>query len=321
MPKDYYETLGVPKNASPEELKKAYRKLALKYHPDTNKGNKASEDKFKEVNEAYAVLSSPEKRRQYDAFGATGFQQRYSQEDIFRDFDIGDMFKEFGFGTNDIFGRIFGGARGGRGFRTFQRQGPYGGFGYGDPFGHAGAGGFQQAPPKGTDLIYEFPLTLEDVAQGGPKIISFRRNDGSSERVSVKIPPGVEDGKKLRVAGKGNHSPVGGPPGDLYIKIKVLQHPQFERNANDLLVKREIPFSMAALGGSISVPTLSGKTMNLKIPPGTVSNTRLRLRGHGLPKMNGSLKGDQLVHITVSVPKKLSRTQKQLLEKLAEEGL
>ena len=153
------------------------------------------------------------------------------------------------------------------------------------------------------------------------RIISFHRSDGTSERVSVKIPPGVDEGKKLRVAGKGNPSPYGGRPGDLYIKIKVTPHAEFERNGRDIVIKRVIPFSTAALGGSVEVPTLSGKTMNLRIPPGTVSHSRLRLKGQGLPSMNGGPKGDQLVQIVVSVPKKLSRAQKKLVEQLSQEGL
>ncbi len=324
MPKDYYQTLGVSRNASPEEIKKAYRKLALKYHPDRNREDPKAEEMFKEANEAYAVLGDAEKRKQYDTFGAAGFQQRYSQEDIFRGFDVGDLFKEFGFGTGDIFGRIFSGARSPGGFRTY-RTGPgpeRQGFDFEGVFGHgAGGQGFQQRSLRGQDLTYELPLTLEEIAEGGSKVIGFHLKDGSSERVSVKIPVGIEDGKRLRVTGKGEPGPHGGVRGDLYIKIKSSPHSVFERSGKDILVRQEIPFSLAALGGSTSVPTLSGKTVNLKIPAGTISHTKLRLKGHGLPSMNGGGRGDQYVQVIISVPKKLSRSQKRLLQELAEEHL
>jgi len=323
MEKDYYKILGVSKTASQEEIKKAYRKLALKYHPDRNKEDLQAEDKFKELSEAYAVLSDAEKRKQYDTFGSSGFQQRYTQEDIFRNFDFSDVFKEFGGG--DLFGRIFGGARGASGFKTYYTTGTGGrGFDMGDIFGQAGSGsrGSQRHEPvKGSDIVYEFPLTLEEIATGGPRIISFHRSDGSLERVSVKIPAGIEDGKKLRVAGKGEPSPYGGPSGDLYIRIKVRNHPFFEREGRNVVLKQEIPFSTAVLGGVVSVPTLGGSTMRLKVPVGTQSNTKLRLKGYGLPDMKNGSKGDQIVQVVIQVPKKLSRDQKKLIQSLEEEGL
>ena len=325
MAKDYYKILGVSKGASAEEIKKAYRKLALKYHPDRNKGDKAAEESFKEINEAYAVLSDPEKRKQYDTFGSQGFQQRYSQEDIFRGSDIGDILREMGLG-GDFFSRIFGGraAPGGGGFRTYTyhtgtQSGPQGGPGMGGfDFGRD----FSQAagPIRGGDLIYELPVSLEEVYHGAEKMVSYRRG-GKVERVSVKIPAGISDGKKLRLAGKGEPGPPGGTPGDLLIKIRVLDHPQFVRQGDDLEIKMDIPFSWAALGHTLEVPTLGGKTLSVKIPKGAQNGSRLRLKGQGLPRFKGSGRGDLYVKLNVMVPKKLTKRQKELLEQLASEGL
>ena len=180
--KDYYKILGVNKNASDNEIKKAFRKLAMKYHPDRNKGDSQAEDRFKEVNEAYAVLSDKEKRQQYDMFGAEGFQQRFSQEDIFRNFDFGQIFKEFDFGSEDVFGRIFGGMGGGR-RRPFGRGA--GGFHSGDPFGR-----MSRQPQKGVDLTLDMQVSLRDAVFGVSRTASFNRG-GKVERVSVKIPPGI----------------------------------------------------------------------------------------------------------------------------------
>ena len=201
---DYYKLLGVSKNASEDEIKKAYRKLAMKYHPDHAKDDKSAEEKFKKISEAYAVLSDKEKRKQYDEFGSAGFHQKYSQEDIFRDFDLGDILREFGFGSGAFMGRG-GGTR-------FS-------FG-GSPFG-AYAG---QQQVKGQDLIYELPLTLEEVTTGITKVISFR-HDRRSEKITVKIPKGMITGKKLRLPGKGEQSPYGGAAGDLYIQAKLTDDP------------------------------------------------------------------------------------------------
>ena len=304
MAEDYYQVLGVKKGASDEEIKKAYRKLAMKYHPDHTKGDKAAEEKFKKISEAYAVLSDKDKRKEYDTFGAEGFRQRFSQEDIFRGFDFGDVFREFGFGS-DFFGR-------GRG------SGMRYNFGGGSPFGSQG--GAQQARVKGSDLVYELPLTLKEVATGTSKTVGLQ-HQGQSEKVTVKIPKGMITGKKLRLAGKGSPSPLGGPPGDLFIQTKVINDPVYRADNYDLYMNHELKISEAILGTSISVPTLEDKQLNLKIPPGTKPGTKMRMSGHGLPHMKGKKKGDLYVKIQVKLPKKLSNEQKELIEKLAETGL
>ena len=305
MAEDYYQLLGVKKGASEEEIKKAYRKLAMKYHPDHTKGDKAAEEKFKKISEAYAVLSDKEKRKEYDTFGAEGFRQRFSQEDIFRGFDFGDIFREFGFGGDFFSGR---GRGGGMRFN----------FGGGSPYGSQA--GQQQARMKGSDLVYELPLTLKEVATGTTKTISLQ-HQGYSQKVTVKIPKGLISGKKLRLAGKGSPSPVGGPPGDLFIQAKVLNDPSYNAEGYDLHMTRELKLSEAVLGISISVSTLDDKKLSLKIPPGTRPGTKMRMPGHGLPHMKGSKKGDLFVKIQIKLPSKLTDEQKKLIEQLAEAGL
>ena len=299
---DYYKTLGVDKKASSKDIKKAYRKLAMKYHPDHTKGDKSAEEKFKKISEAYAVLSDPEKRKQFDTFGSADFQQRFSQEDIFRNFDFSDIFKEFGF-------RGGGSPTGDGGFRFS--------FGGGSPFG---GGRRQQAPAKGADLVYELPVTLRDVALGAQKAISFQ-HQGRSENINVKIPKGMLTGKRLRVAGKGEQSPYGGSAGDLFIKVKIVEDPQFENDKYDLITYQTITLTQSLLGAQISVPTIEGGGLNLKIPPGTRHKTKMRLPGHGLPHMKGSGQGDLFVVVLVDIPKKLSEEQHKLVSKLAATGL
>jgi len=309
--KDYYQILGVSKNASADELKKAYRKLAMKYHPDQNKGDKQAEERFKKVNEAYAVLSDKEKRRQYDMFGAEGFHQRFSQEDIFRNFDFGQVFREFGFGSEDVFGRIFGGMGGGR--RPFGRGG--GGFYSGGPFGRTA-----QQPQKGADLVMDMHVSLKEAVFGVSKIASFNKG-GGVERVTVKIPPGISTGKKLRIAGRGQEGAWGGPPGDLLIKILVAPHPVFDRKGDDLIISREITLTQAVLGAQIEVPTLDDKTLSLKVPPGTQSHTQMRVKGHGVSRFNKSGRGNLYVKIIVRLPRSLTPEQQELFEQLVEQGL
>jgi curved DNA-binding protein len=309
--KDYYKILGVNRNASKEEIRKAYRQLAMKYHPDRNKGDKVSEERFKEVNEAYAVLSDGEKRKQYDMFGAEGFQQRFSQEDIFRNFDFGQVFREFGFGSEDLFGRIFGGMGGGR--RPFGRGGTD--VHSGGPFGHTA-----QQPQKGADVVMDMHVNLKEAVFGVSKIAGFNRGSGV-ERITVKIPPGIHSGKKLRIAGKGQQGAWGGPAGDLLIKVAVAPDPVFERHGDNLVVSREISLSQAVLGAQIEVPTLDDKTLNLKVPPGTQSHTQMRIKGHGVPHFNKGGRGDLYVKIIVRLPKTLTEEQEELFRQLADQGL
>ncbi|MDX1776034.1 MAG: DnaJ C-terminal domain-containing protein [Desulfobulbales bacterium] len=303
---DYYDVLGVKKDSSDQDIKKAYRKLAMKYHPDRNKGDKDAEEKFKKISEAYAVLSDPEKRKQYDTFGESGFQQRYSQEDIFRGFDLGDILKEFGLGGMSGGFRTSGGP--GSNFETFFFHG-----------GGPGAGPATQQSAKGSDLIYELSVSLEEVLNGSDKTISLR-HENRTENVSVKIPKGIKAGQKLRLAGKGSPSPYGGPPGDLFLLIKEAPHPVFTREGDNLIVEQRIPFSKACLGSEINVKSLEGKELKVKVPAGIQPQSKLRLQGHGLPTAKSG-RGDIFVKILVDIPKELSSEQKKLISELAEKGL
>ena len=309
---DYYEILGIKKDSSTQDIKKAYRKLAMKFHPDRNKGDKEAEEQFKKVSEAYAVLSDPEKRKQYDTYGASGFQQRYSQEDIFRGFDLGDILKEFGLGGMGGSFRTSGGK--GSPFETF--------------FFHSGGPGegrssfrtTAQQPVKGSDLTYELSVSLHEILSGSEKTISLRR-DNRTENVSVKIPKGIKAGQKLRLAGKGSPSPYGGPPGDLFLIITEQPHPVFTRDDNNLIVEQRIAFSKACLGSEISVESLEGKELKVKIPAGIQPQSKLRLKGHGLPAGKTGGRGDIYVKILVDVPKSLTNEQKKIVKELAEKGL
>jgi len=315
---DYYQVLGVDKKASADEIKKAYRKLAVKWHPDKNPTNKkASEEKFKKISEAYAVLSDSEKRQQYDTFGsADQYRQQYSQEDIFRGFDLDEILRGFG----------FGGARGGgrTTFRTTRRGG--GSFQEADDpfaslFGSAGGGRqYANMPQKGQDAEYNLAISLEESVFGADKKISFQL-ENRVEDINVKIPPGISTGKKLRLPGKGLSGYSGGPSGDLYLNISVLPHPIFSRDGYDLYVEKTIKFTQAALGTAIDVPTLDGSVKRLKISPGTQNNTKIRMKGYGVPGLKGGGKGDQYVKINIEVPKKISERQAKLIKQLADDGL
>jgi curved DNA-binding protein len=312
---DYYQLLGVGREAPADEIKKAYRKLALKYHPDKAKGDKkVAEEKFKQISEAYAVLSNPDKRKEYDQFGSQVFRQKFTQEDIFKGADFNDMF-DLGL-SEGLFSRLFGGlgggrGRGGQGGRTRVYQ-----FGGGGPQGFGG-----QVPPRqGEDLQVEMPITLHEMAFGTEKVVALPTN-GQVDKINVKIPPGALPGKRLRVSGKGRPGPLGGPPGDLYVKLKEVEHPVFKREGSDLYVDRHIKFTEAALGTKVTVPTLDGKTMSLKVPPGTQSHTKMRLKNYGLPQANSKTRGDQFVRIIVDTPANLNKKQKTLVEEMVKEGL
>lgn len=320
--KDYYKVLGINKNASADDIKKAYKKLAFKYHPDKNPGDKKAEDHFKEISEAYAVLSDKQKREQYDRFGSAGFHQKYSQEDIFRGFDVGDIFREMGFSGGDIFGNLFGGSARRSGFGgSAGHRGRRGNVGYSmeDLFG-GGYPGEQAYEQKGHDLSMDLTIDFMEAVSGAEKTIDYMY-DGVRKQVKVKIPAGISTGLKLRLAGKGGgEGASGAPPGDLYLNIQVQDHPVFKREGNDIIVDKEIKLSEAVLGATVEVPTLHD-TKQVKIPPGIQCNTKLRIKGYGVPFFGKPGKGDAYVRVIVTIPKKLTEEQKRLFETLARDGL
>lgn len=364
--RDYYEILGVSRNASKEEIKKAYRKLARQYHPDVSKEDRrTAEEKFKEISEAYEVLVDDEKRRLYDAYGHAGVSGQFRSGSFdWSDFthfgDLRDIFSDLGFGFggfgNSIFDMFFG---------SFgdERQ--------------------STRPQKGESLRYDIEVTLEEVLTGATKTleiphwdkcpecrgtgakggnvitcptcggrgqvsISQRRGysqfisiqscpkchgrgtvfetpcpacEGRGEvrktrRVKIEIPPGVEEGAKLRIPGAGNPGRNGGPPGDLFVVVHIKEHELFKRDGSDLMLDHMIPFTTAALGGEVEIPDLDGRT-TLKIPAGTQSDTVFRLRGRGLPRPGGHGRGDLFVRVKIKVPEKLTAEQRELLEKFA----
>ncbi len=292
---DYYQILGISKSSSEDEIKKAYRKKAKEYHPDRNENNPQAEEKFKKVSEAYAVLSDKDKRKQYDQFGDTDFHKRYSQEDIFRGFDVNEILRGFGMGG-------FGGGGGG-GMEDFFR-----GHGFGGP-GHG--------PMKGQDIQSRLDISFEDAVLGSEKKLSMRLPTGLEE-VQVKIPPGVKTGSNLRLAGKGQPSPNGGPKGDLFLKITAGSHPIYKRDGKNILLDQEIKLSEAMLGTSLDIPTLFG-TKSLKVPAGTQSHSKFRMKGLGVPSALSP--GDQIVTLKVVYPKDLNEDQKKLAKELKDLGL
>lgn len=295
MATDYYATLGVDKSASESEIKKAYRKLAVKYHPDKNSGDKKAEERFKEISEAYAVLSDTEKKQQYDQFGDSGFHQRYSQEDIFRGADFGDIFGG-GMG-DDIFSQLFGGGRGG------QRR----------------SGHHRPQPAKGQDYIMRINIPFRQAVSGGERMVNYQHN-GQTEKIQVRVPAGIESGQKLRVSGKGGPSPSGGKTGDLLLEVTVENDPIFTRDNNNLTVQVVVPFSGLCLGTSANVTTLDGEK-RIKIPAGTKNGSKIRLKGHGVAKHGKHAAGDLFAQIVVDIPKTLDDEQQQLLAQLKELGL
>jgi len=297
MGKDYYAVLGLDKSASADQIKKAYRKLAIKYHPDKNPDDKKAEERFKEVSEAYAVLSDPDKKRQYDQFGADGFQQRFSQEDIFRNADFGDIFKEFGFGGDDIFSQLFGGRSGhGPGRRHSRPQ-----------------------PVKGQDYLMRLTIPFRQAILGGERQITLDSH-GPAEQIKVRIPVGVEPGQKLRIAGKGGTSPSGGPPGDLLLEILVTPDARFRREGMDLYHTVKVPLSGACLGTTVEVQTLDD-VKRVKVKAGTQNGNKIRLRGFGVPGRAGQSAGDLYAVVDVVIPEQLDEKQQKLLEELRETGI
>jgi molecular chaperone DnaJ len=354
--RDYYEVLGVQKGASKDEIKDAYRKLAMQFHPDRNK-DVGAEERFKEISEAYAVLSDDQKRQTYDNLGHQGFDQRYTSEDIFRGADFDSVFRDMGFG--DLFRTIFGGQQ--------------------------GFGGYEERD-RGQDLAYNLEITLEEAAKGTEREIEIPRtercevcggsgaNPGTSARVcprcggagkiqnmrkagfatyvqvtpcptckgkgklidspctnchgtgrvrkrrkiTVKIPMGIDEGYQLRLRGEGEMAVNDGESGDLYVIVHVKSNPQFMREGDDIWHIAFISYPQAALGAEISVPTLEG-SVTVKVHPGTQPGETITLRGRGMPHFRGYGKGDLHVRVGVSVPEKLTSQQRVLLEQLAKE--
>lgn len=322
--KDYYKILGVNKNASEKDIKRAYRKLARQYHPDVNPNDKAAEEKFKDINEAYEVLSDPEKRKKYDQFGSQWQQfQRHGGRP--EDFDWSQWATgPFGGRTytrtvspeelEEILGRGFGGG----GFSDFfemlfggmGRRGSTGATGFEDLFGDLRQR--QARSAQGRDIEQPVEITLEEAFRGTTRML--QREDGS--RLEVKIPRGVRTGSRVRVAGQGMRGAGGQPAGDLYLKIKVAPHRVFERDGDDLKTHVPVDLYTAVLGGEVQVPTLERSVM-LTIPPETSNGRTFRLRGLGMPNLrNPDRRGDLYATVDVQLPKKLTEKEKQLFRQL-----
>ena len=296
--KDYYRTLGVDKKASQEEIKKAYRKLAVKYHPDKNQGNKTAEDKFKEISEANEVLGDPEKRKQYDRLGANWRQYEHAGFDQRPSAGRGKRTYSYGRGDESEF---FGGSGFSDFFESFFGRGARPG---GSPFGNADF----EAPPG--DLTGEIPISLEEAYHGTERII-----DLGGEKIKVKIKPGAYDGLTLRAKGKGQKS-ASGSAGDLHLNIKVLPHRQYERKGNDLHMEAPVDLFTALLGGKQEVVALSG-TINIHLKEGTQNGKVVRLKGKGMPAYGKpGTHGDLYVKLMVQLPDHLTESQRQLLQKL-----
>lgn len=311
--KDYYQTLGVAKDATEDQIKKAFRKLARQFHPDVAKDKKGAEEKFKEVNEAYEVLGDPEKRKKYDQLGpdwqqAGGFpgggrggapgggsRGGYSGD--------GSEFNFGGTGFSDFFESIFGAAR---------RQQRGGGVSWGDDFDGEGYESARAGQHLETDLL----VTLDEVIHGSTRKLTVQRRDAASgtETYQVKIPPGIREGQRIRLAGKGQTGAGGGPAGDLYLRVKLARHPDFRVEEGNLHYELELEPWDAVLGTNTMVPTLDGR-VNLRIAPGTQNHQRLRLRGLGLPDREGR-RGDLLVEVRIEVPESVTPQEKDLWEKL-----
>jgi curved DNA-binding protein len=307
--RDYYETLGVPKTASEDEIRSAFRKLARKYHPDVAKDKKAAEEKFKQINEAYEVLSDPEKRKKYDQLG-----EHWNQPGA-------------GFGH--------GGAQPGGGFQQYQWGGgngggvefEFGGTGFSDFFeqffgggrGRSGFGGFGQRAPgaeRGSDVEADIMVPLEEALQGATRTISLRRAGSDKvETYQVKIPRGVHEGQRIRLAGQGEAGERGGKSGDLFLRVRLAKHPDFRVEGSDLIHEIKIKPWQAVLGTELKIPTLEGD-VRLKIPPGTQGGQRFRLRGRGLPTGAGG-RGDLYVIAQINVPKKITERARELWQELA----
>ncbi len=312
--KDYYKILGVDRNASQEEIKKAYRRLARKYHPDRNKGDPKAEERFKEINEAYQVLSDPEKRRRYDLLGENWDKVQWQEGQPFdwsqfgfpggvrvefrQAGDLGDLFGDLG-GFSDFFRTFFGDLGfGGAGRRTRARRV--------DPFGGVGV----EAPPR--EETVELEVTLEEAYRGGERHLRLTFPDGRTQEVKVPIPPGIRTGSKVRIHGK---LPDGG---DLVVRFRVLPHPRFRREGRDLYAPLEVPLYTAVLGGKVPFLHLDGRSIQVQVPPGTQNGTRIRLRGLGMPSVKRPQeRGDLYLEVQVRIPTDLTPRERELFQELA----
>src|SRR5437588_5053700 len=308
--RDYYETLGVCKTATEDEIRSAFRKLARKYHPDVAKDKKAAEEKFKQINEAYEVLSDPEKRQKYDQLGANwnqpggfqpppqwggqpggGFYQSGGDGGGGVEFEFG------GTGFSDFFEAFFGGGRG---------RSAFGGF-----------GGRAATAERGADVEADIMVTLEEALHGSTRTVSWgRAGSNKVENYQVKIPRGVHEGQRIRLRGQGEAGAGGGKSGDLFLRVRLARHPDFTVEGSDLIHEVKIEPWRAVLGSELQVPTLEG-SVRLKLPPGTQPGQRFRLRGHGLPTAAGA-RGDLFVVPQIQVPKKLTEREREIWKQLAE---
>ncbi len=308
---DYYALLGITKEATPDEIKKAYRKLAMQYHPDRNQGDKSAEEKFKQMSEAYAVLSDVDKRKKYDTFGsADAFSQNVSTDDIFKDFNLDDILSQFGM-RNSGWGNF-------KGRRPAAGQPQAGGSVFDDLFGNVGGTVRDRVPKKGQDA--ELPLTVpfHDAMFGVERPIVLQI-DGEERRLTVRIPPGIATGKKLRVKGEGHKAPGG--RGDLHLLVTVEEDPRFERKGDDLHTTAHVTASTLILGGSADVETLHGRK-RIKVSGGAPSGTQVRVRGQGAPVLGkAGTHGDLYVRLEVHLDGPLTDEQRAAVERLREVGL
>jgi curved DNA-binding protein len=325
--KDYYQTLGVGKTASEKEIKQAYRKLARKFHPDVNPGDKSAEAKFKEINESYEVLGDPDKRKKYDELGANWRMYEQAQaEGQGWPGGAGSPFGDMG-GQGGAWTINMGGPGG---YRTMTEEEMHDLFGDQDPFsdffktffggGARDAGrtraGRAARSQKGRDIEHPVDLTLEEAFHGATRRISIKQG-GHARSVDVRIPPGVKDGSRVRAAGEGEAGSNGGPSGDLYLRVQTRPHPVFERKGDDLHTTIAVPVTTAVLGGEAQVPTING-SVRLKIPETTQSGQVFRLKGHGMPLVGKpDTRGDLYATVDVQLPRALSPEQRAAYEQLA----
>ena len=317
--RSFYDILGVRREASQKEIRQAYRRLARKHHPDVNPGDKAAEERFKEINRAYEVLADPEKRAKYDRYGEQ-WEQAEAFEKARQQAGATGGWRSFGFDLGDLFGRSGG---------------------FEDVLGNLFSDGRRRGPVRGQNVEYATEITLEEAFSGTARILRLESEEacatcggngqiagaichicqgqGASlrpKRLEVKIPPGASDGTRVRITGEGHPGPGGGPRGDLYVVASVRPHPRFERQGDDLHTEVELPLLDALLGGEVKVETIVGKRVALKIPSPTQNGRVFRLTGLGMPKLGGSGHGALFVRVKVSLPTELSPEERELVEKL-----